>query len=106
MANEGTLYDDGRIACDGLTVRWYYLWGRKRIPYGSTKGLRTFPPSPGTGKLRLWGSGDFIHWWNLDTNRPRKETGIELDRGGRILACISPDDPDAVARILHEHVAS
>ena len=28
-------YDDGRIACDdtGIVIRWYYLWGRKRIPY-------------------------------------------------------------------------
>ena len=108
VANEGRLYDDGRIACDGdgITLRWYYPWGSKRIPYRSIKGFRTFPLSLSAGKLRIWGSGDFTHWWNLDAKRPQKDTGIELDKGGRILACISPDDADAVARILQEHVAS
>jgi hypothetical protein len=32
MAN---LYEDRWISCgdDGIRVRWYYLWGTKRIPY-------------------------------------------------------------------------
>jgi hypothetical protein len=108
VPREGRLYDDGRIACDddGLTVRWYYPWGSKRIPYRSIRSFRTFSLSASTGKLRIWGSGDFTHWWNLDGRRPRKETAIELDTGGRILACISPDDADAVARVLQEHVSS
>src|SRR5579862_1086434 len=102
------LYDDGRIACDGdgLTIRWYYPWGSKRIPFRSIKAFRAFPLKFTSGRWRIWGSGDFTHWWNLDAKRPQKETGIELRAGGRVLACITPDDPAAVTRILEEHVAS
>ena len=107
MKNGSTLYDDGRIACDdeGLTVRWYYPWGPKRIPYRTIRSASTYPLSGVRGKWRLWGSGDFVHWYNLDGGRPGKATGIEIDKGGRIRACITPDDPAAVARIISEHVA-
>ena len=108
MTPPGSLYDDGRIACDGdgLTIRWYYPWGSRRIPFQSIKAFRAFPLKFATGRWRLWGSGDFTHWWNLDGKRPQKETGIELNTGGRVLACITPDDPDAVTHILESHVAS
>lgn len=107
MKHNGTLYDDGRIACDdeGLTIRWYYLWGAKRIPFDAIHSVRTFPLSAVRGKWRLWGSGDFLHWYNLDGNRPKKETGIEIDVGGRVRPCITPDDSSAVARIIEDHVA-
>ena len=107
MKRNGTLYDDGRIACDdkGLTIRWYYLWGAKRIPFHAIHSIRTFPLSAVRGKWRLWGSGDFVHWYNLDGNRPKKETGIEIDLGGRVRPCITPDDSAAVRRIIESHVA-
>ena len=105
--NQGsTLYDDGRIACDedGITIGWYYLWGAKRIRYSAIRSAKLFPLGAIRGKWRLWGSGDFVHWYNLDGARPGKETGIEIDKGGRIRACITPDDPEAVARIISEHI--
>jgi hypothetical protein len=39
------LYDDGRIACDdkGVIVRWYYLWGRKKIPYSTIRAINKRP---------------------------------------------------------------
>jgi hypothetical protein len=100
------LYDDGRIQCDdeGLTIRWYYLWGAKRVPFGSIRSAKTFALSPIRGKWRLWGSGDFVHWYNLDDSRPDKQTGIELDTGRRVRPCITPDDPDAVLRIIQDHI--
>ena len=106
MTDTTILYDDGRVACDeeGLSIRWYYLWGRKRILYAAIRSARTFPLRPVRGKWRLWGSGDFTHWYNLDWNRPRKETGIEIDAGGRVRPCITPDDPEAVAQIISEHI--
>ncbi len=69
------LYDDGRIRCDGqaLTIRRYYLWGAKRIRYTTIRGVQTLPLT-GVNKVRrwrIWGTGDLIHWWNLDPGRPR-----------------------------------
>lgn len=107
METEGLLYDDGRIACDdeGVTIRWYYLWGHKRIPFRAIRSARTFPLGPMRGRWRLWGSGDFVHWYNLDGSRPKKTTGIEIDTGERVRPCITPDDAEALARIIAEHVA-
>jgi hypothetical protein len=107
VKNKATIYDDGRIACDdeGITIRWYYLWGAKRIPFQAIRSVRTFPLKPIRGKWRVWGSGDLVHWYNLDPSRPDKETGIEIDAGGRVRPCITPDDVDAVTRILDEHVS-
>lgn len=103
----GVLYDDGRISCDddGITIRWYYPWGAKRIPYRAIHSARSFTLRAVRGKWRIWGSGDFQHWYNLDGNRPSKQTGIELDLGRNVLPCITPDDPDAVSRVIEEHLA-
>jgi hypothetical protein len=98
-------YDDGQIACDdrGLIVRRYYPWGTKRIPYGSIRSVQRLPLKRFRGRWRLWGSGDFKHWWNLDPGRPHKAVALEIDVGGRILPTITPEDPDAVDQILAEH---
>jgi hypothetical protein len=107
VKNKATIYDDGRIACDdeGITIRWYYLWGAKRIPFQAIRSVRAFPLNPIRGKWRVWGSGDFVHWYNLDASRPHKKTGIEIDTGGQVRPCITPDDVEAVTRILDEHVS-
>ena len=55
-------------------------------------------------RWRLWGSGDFVHWWNLDPNRPRKQAALVLDVGRRVRPTITPDDPEAVERILARHL--
>jgi hypothetical protein len=100
------LYDDGRIACDdhALIIGMYYLWGgAKTIPYTAIRGVERQPLTGLTGKWRIWGSSDFVHWWNLDTKRPGKATALVIDLGKRILPAITPDDPDAVEGILTEH---
>ena len=99
------LYGDGRIVFDddGLTIRWYHPWGGKHIPFRAIRSTTTFPLRR-VGKWRLWGSGDLAHWYNLDGNRPNKETGIEIDTGGRVRPCITPDDVEAVARIIADHI--
>ena len=106
--NESAIYDDGRIACDdeGLTIQWYYLWGAKRIPYRAIRSAKQFTLAPIRGKWRIWGSGDLVHWYNLDGTRPSKQTGIEIDTGGTVRACITPDDAETVSRIISEHVNS
>jgi len=99
-------YDDGRIACDddGVTIRWYYLWGKKTIPFRAIRSIKTFQLGQVQGRWRIWGTTDFVHWYNLDGSRPRKERGIELDAGGRVRPCITPDDVDAVAGIIAGHL--
>jgi hypothetical protein len=100
------LYDDGRIACDdaALIVRWYYLWGTKRIPYASIRSVTTRRMDEAGAKWRIWGTGDFVHWWNLDPARQRKAFALEIDTGRRIVPTVSPDDPEAVERILRGHM--
>jgi hypothetical protein len=102
---DSMLYDDGNIACDeaDLIVRRYYPWGSKTIPYASIRSVTRRPLSPVRGKWRLFGSGDFRHWWNFDARRPRKSLALDLDVGGHVHPTITPDDPDAVDRILTEH---
>lgn len=101
-----TDYDDGRISCDadGITIRWYYPWGARHISYASVVGVERLPLT-GVNRMRrgrLWGSGDFVHWWNLDPGRIRKEVALVLDVGARMRPTITPDDPDTVERILRE----
>jgi hypothetical protein len=99
-------YDDGAIRCDdqGLSIRRYYPWGTKRIRYTSIEGVETLPLTgpQKVRKWRLWGSGDFVHWWNLDPRRPQKSVALVIDVGRRIRPTITPDDPTAVARTLTE----
>ncbi|MBF9067132.1 PH domain-containing protein [Streptacidiphilus fuscans] len=101
-------YDDGLILCDdqGVTIRRYYPWGSKQIPYAAIKGVQTLSLTGPNAirRWRIWGSGDFIHWWNLDPRRPSKDTALVLDAGGRVRPTITPDDPAAVARILAERI--
>jgi hypothetical protein len=97
-----TAYDDGKIACTdtGLVIRNYYFpAGAKRIPYTAIREVRVVPLRV-MGKLRIWGSGDFVHWFNLDGARPRKKTGLVIYTDGRIRPVITPDQPDQVAADL------
>ena len=109
MANEA-LYDDGRISCDPTAIRisWYYLWGARSIPYSSIRAVERLPLTGADSlrRWRIWGSSDFVHWWNLDPGRPNKEVALVLDLGRRVLPTITPDDPDSVERILRERISA
>lgn len=101
------LYDDGLIKLDeqSVTLRHYYLpWVSKVIPYDAIRSCQQEPMSATTGKLRIWGTGDFHHWMPLDGRRPSKETVIVLDLGKTVLPSFTPDDPDAVMDILDSRV--
>lgn len=104
MSVNTAAYDDGGIRCDDqeLTIRRYYLWGAKRIRYTSIRGIQTLPLTGlnAVRRWRIWGSGDFVHWWNLDPRRPGKSTALVIDVGRRVRPTITPDDPAAVATIL------
>jgi hypothetical protein len=97
-------YDDGRIRLDTqeLIIRNYYLWGAKRIRYTSIRGVQTLPLTGlnAVRRWRIWGSGDFVHWWNLDPSRPGKTVALVIDVGRQVRPTITPDNPAAVASIL------
>ena len=91
-----TDYDDGRVACtdQGITIRRYYFpAGTKRIPYQSIREVRQVSMSF-MGKARIFGSGDFIHWFNFDPKRPRKKIALIVHLDGRIRPVMTPDAPD------------
>lgn len=110
MEHGEATYDDGNVALDGdgILIRRYYPWGAKRIGYRALRGVQEVPLT-GPNRMRrwrIWGSGDFVHWWNLDRHRPSKRSALVLDVGRRIRPTITPDDPQTVSRILGEHLSA
>ena len=98
-------YDDGRVACldTEILIRQYSLLRRpKHISYASIREARQV--RLGTlGRLRIHGSGDLLHWFSYDPERPGKSRAIVLHAHGRIRPVITPDDPDRVAGELRAH---
>jgi hypothetical protein len=74
--------------------------GHERIPYTSIRSLDRFDMTATREKSRIWGSGDFRYWANLDPGRPRKSVGFFVDVGARIVPFLTPDDPDEFERTV------
>jgi hypothetical protein len=101
-------YEDDQVSCTdtGLAIKHYYFpSGTKRIRYTSIRGVERMELTGlrAASRWRIWGSGDFVHWWNFDPKRPSKTVALVLDVGRRICPTITPDDPDAVEQILRAH---
>ena len=101
-------YDDGRVACtdDALLIRRYYFpFGDKRVPYAKIADVRPRAMSSGlNGRWRIWGSGDFKHWFNLDPDRPGKSVMLVITQAGHgIQPVITPDNPEEVVAELAAH---
>jgi hypothetical protein len=98
-------YDDGLIACTdtALLIRRYDAFQRpRRIPYGQIRSVKQVELSTAR-RWRIWGSGDFRHWWNWDSARPNKPVAFVLDVGKHWRPVITPDDPEQVAATLRTH---
>jgi hypothetical protein len=98
-------YDDGIIRCDAVGVeirRYYFPSGTKRVKYGEIKGLARLEMSALRGKLRIWGTGNFKIWANLDTKRPHKKVAFIIDNGKSVKPFVTPDDPDAFEAVVRE----
>ncbi|QZZ21112.1 hypothetical protein J5X98_00940 [Leptothermofonsia sichuanensis E412] len=103
------LYEDDYIVCDddALTIHWYYFpIGSKRIPYGSIRHITEEPIGVWTGAGRIWGMGLSPDWFHLDPKRPFKTRCIVIDDGNWVKSVITPDNHDAVFRILQRKTAS
>jgi hypothetical protein len=91
---------------DGVTIhRYYFPAGDKRITYDRIRRVDEKELGLLSGRWRIWGTGDLRHWYHLDTNRPFKHRALVLDLGERLVPVLTPDDPDAVLRLLRERIA-
>jgi hypothetical protein len=97
-------YKEEGIVCDSdvLTIRHYYLWGSKNVPYRSIQGVQRVALTALKGRARIWGTANPGYWANLDTKRPSKNEGLVLDLAKRIKPFITPDDLDRVEALLRE----
>lgn len=104
------LYHDRWITCtdDAIVIRWYYLWGPKRIPYAAIRSAKRVDLGTFRGNLRLWGTANPRYWASLDPARPGKSAALILDVGTSVRPFITPDDVQAVENVLieHAHLAS
>jgi hypothetical protein len=100
-------YDDGIIACtaEGVVIRRYYPWlGAKKVPYQRIRTVQRRRTGKLTGRWRIWGSGDLVHWYNCDWGRPRKPMALVLKLTGHIVQpVITPDDSERVVETLLGH---
>ena len=86
------LYHDTWITCtdDAIVIRWYYLWGPKRIPYAVIRSARRVDLGTFRGNLRIWGTANPRYWASLDPGRPRKSAALILDVGTAVRPFITP----------------
>jgi len=96
------LYQDRWISCteDAVVIRWYYLWGAKRVPYAAIRSVDRAEMGGLRGRGRVWGTSNPRYWASLDPGRPRKTTALILDLGRAVRPYLTPDDADAVADII------
>jgi hypothetical protein len=100
-------YREAGLICgdDVLEIRQYYVWGSKRVPYRSIKGLQRVALAAVKGRGRVWGTANPGYCANLDTKRPSKKDGLVIDVGKRIKPLITPDDLSRVETLLRERAA-
>jgi len=97
-------YREPGVVCRdaALEIRHYYLWGSKKVPYGSIKGVQRVALAALRGRARIWGTANPGYWANLDPKRPSKKEGLVLELGTRIKPFITPDDVDRVEAIIRD----
>lgn len=102
------MYEDGTVRADdtGITIARYGLLGaEKRVPYSEIRSVEVFEMRWG-GRWRVigLGPGGWSNWYNWDTKRRHKTTGVAIDTAGTLKATVTPDDPDEFVRAISEHV--
>lgn len=98
------LFREDGIIGDGtsVTLRRYYPWASKRVPYSSIKAVQRITLTGLRGRGRLWGTLNPRYWANLDTKRTKKTVGLILDVGKHVRPYVTPDDTDALESLLRE----
>ena len=75
--NASLVYADRlvRMTDDGITFLRYYFpfLTCKRVAYANIDHIDMETPALANGKWRIWGSGNLITWFPLDTGRPYRD---------------------------------
>jgi hypothetical protein len=104
------LYRDRWIECtaEALVIHGYYFpfGNAKTIPYERIRAIHEYEMGPLTGRGRIWGSGDFKHYMNLDPGRTRKKRALILDLGRFVQPVITPDDVGQVRTIIETRMTT
>jgi hypothetical protein len=98
-------YNDGKLECTPSALRihgYYFPFGSKTIPYTSIRALSRYEMSTLRGQWRIWGTGTFKYWANLDTARPKKQIAFVIDNGKSVKPFVTPDNPDAFELTIRE----
>lgn len=101
------LYTDSvvRMGEDGIVInRYYWPFGRKRIPYTEIRDFDARPLAAWHGQFRVQGVDHLGRWYSRDRHRGEKERAIDLTVGRVIRPVLTPDDPDKVLAILEREV--
>ena len=92
------------IRAGALVIKHYYFpTGTRRIPVRSMRAVRRYPITSSSGRRRYWGSGDTVHWFNLDPHRAHKEYAVVIDVGRRAKPVVTPDNPELFEDVLAQH---
>jgi len=78
---QNTIYSDGLVNVyeNGIRFRHYYFpFGSKFVEFSDIISLEKKSPTFLNGKWRIWGTGNFMAWFPLDWNRPRRNSILSL----------------------------
>jgi len=108
--NENILYSDKliEISNDAITLRKYYFptFSKKIVKISEIEKIVIKKPTLMTGKFRLWGTGDFFHWFPLDQHRTKREVIFFLSmKNKKIKIGFTVEDSAKVIEILKEKLA-
>ena len=93
------LYEDGRIA----TTKGYPLYFRSATSGSLPRHPRSISALGADGALSDWGPE--THVTGSTSIRPAPEKrGVVIDKGDRVKAVLTPDDPERVLNILEDKV--
>jgi hypothetical protein len=74
--DNNTIYSDELVDVldDGIRLKMYYFPSvtAKFVKFSDILKIEKRLPTLMNGKWRYWGSGDFITWFPLDYNRPKR----------------------------------
>ena len=107
--NENILYSDKLIEIrnDSILFHNYYfpIPSDKTAKFDEIENFFTVTPTIINGKYRYWGSGDFILWFPLDTQRSKRDIIFILHRKNKkIKIGFTVEDSEKVTDLLKDKV--
>jgi hypothetical protein len=107
--NENILYSDKLIEIrnDSILFHNYYfpIPADKTVKFDDVEKIFMVKPTILNGKYRYWGSGDFKHWFPLDSRRSKRNIICILHRKNKkIKIGFTVEDSEKVIALLKDKV--